>query len=215
METQSSNIKAVVFDLGKVLVDFDYSIAVRKIAGRAKMAAEGLANFMVHAPLLLKYESGMLTTSQFFEEVCSITGFCGDLDEFASLFGDIFTPIEPMIEVQQNLRRQGFATFIFSNTNELAIRHIRKTFPFFGGFDDLILSYEHGAMKPDSKLYEVLERRSGHQGDKILYLDDRLENIEAGKARGWRVILHETPEKSAAGLRQLGLLQNKHAGQKK
>ena len=215
METPKSNIEAVVFDLGKVLVDFDYSIAVRKIAARAKMAAESLANFMIHAPLLLKYESGMLTTSEFFDEVCSITGFCGDLDEFASLFGDIFTAIEPMIAIQQNLRRQGLATYIFSNTNELAIRHIRKTFPFFAGFDDLILSYEHRAMKPDPRLYEVLEQRSGRRGQKLLYLDDRLENVQAGEARGWRVILHETPEKSAAALRQLGLLQNEHAGQKK
>jgi 2-haloacid dehalogenase len=215
MQTPSPDIKAVVFDLGKVLVDFDYSIAVRKIAARAKMPVVSLAQFMIHAPLLLKYESGALTTSQFFDEVCSITGFCGDLEEFASLFGDIFTPIEPMIEIQQSLRAQGLPTFIFSNTNELAVRHIRKAFPFFSGFNDFILSYEHGAMKPEARFYEVLERRSGHRGPEILYLDDRPENVQAGAARGWRIILHESPEKSAAALRQFGLLKSEHAAQKK
>jgi len=212
MQIDPAHIEAVVFDLGKVLVDFDYSIAVRKIAARSKMTTESLGQFMIHAPLLLKYESGGLTTSQFFDEVRSITGFVGDLNEFATLFGDIFTPIEPMIEIQQTLRRKGLPTFIFSNTNELAIRHIRKAFPFFSGFNDFILSYEHGAMKPDPRFYEVLERRSGYRGQKILYLDDRLENVEAGEARGWRVILHESPEKSAATFRQLGLLKNEHAG---
>ena len=55
-------------------------------------------------------------------------------------------------------------TYIFSNTNHLAIENVRKLYPFFRDFDDYIFSYEHGAMKPDSKLYEVVEERSGCRG---------------------------------------------------
>src|SRR5437868_15214881 len=100
-----------------------------------------------------------------------------------------------MLEVHAQLRARGFPTFIFSNTNDLAITHIRKNFPFFANFDGYILSYEHGVMKPDARLYEVVERLSGGRGSEILYLDDRAENIEAGAARGWNVILQESPEK--------------------
>jgi HAD superfamily hydrolase (TIGR01509 family) len=110
-----------------------------------------------------------------------------------------------MIEMQARLKRSGVPTFIFSNTNDLAVEHIRRKYPFFGGFDGYILSYEHGVMKPSPKLYEVVERATGRSGGEIIYLDDRAENIEAGTARGWRGILHETPEKSREALRAAGM----------
>ena len=62
------------------------------------------------------------------------------------------------MELHVAVRRKQIPLYIFSNTNELAITHIRRQFPFFGEFDGYILSYEHGAMKPDAKLYEVVER---------------------------------------------------------
>ena len=199
-------VKAVVFDLGKVLVDFDYSIAGSKLAARARMPAAELGPFLVHVPLILRYETGLITSEEFYQEVRAASGFLGDLEEFASLFADIFTPIEPMIQLHSELSRQGFPTYIFSNTNELAIRFIRKNFPFFLNFDGYILSYEHRSMKPEDKLYEVVESQSGRRGAEILYIDDRPENIEAGTARGWQAILQESPIKTRAAIQQLGLL---------
>jgi HAD superfamily hydrolase (TIGR01509 family) len=201
-------IKTVVFDLGKVLVDFDYSIAGRKLASRASMAAAELGQFLVHVPLIIQYETGLITSEEFFQQVRRASGFQGDLEEFSSLFSDIFTPIEPMIQLHSELRGRGFPTYIFSNTNELAVRFIRRKFPFFNDFDGYVLSYEHGAMKPDSKLYEVVEAQSGVRGSQILYLDDRLENVEAGAARGWQVILQESPEKTRSALQKLQLLNH-------
>ncbi len=196
----------VVFDLGKVLVDFDYGIAARKIAARGAMPAAEVKNFIDHSPLLFRYETGRITKADFFRAVCAATGFRGDLEEFSRLFADIFTPIDPMVELHARLRRHEVPTFIFSNTNELAVAHIRAQFPFFSQFNDYILSYEHGAMKPHQKLYEVVERVTGCAGARILYLDDRWENAEAGLKRGWQVIHHATPEKSIAQIEGLRLL---------
>ena len=200
--------QVVVFDLGKVLLDFDYGIAARRIAARGKITAVEVKNFIDHSPLLFRYETGRLTKAQFFDEVRAATGFDGDMLEFSRFFADIFIAIEPMVALQASLRQRGVPIYIFSNTNELAIEHIRGRFPFFNGFDGYILSYEHGAMKPDARLYEVVERQSGRTGEKILYLDDRPENVAAGAARGWQVILQESPEKSRTALEGLGLLDN-------
>ncbi len=206
MPSLDNKIRAVVFDLGKVLVDFDYGIAINKIAGRGKLSAEELARLMMTAPLLLDYEGGKLSTEQFFAEVCRHTGYCGNLDEFAAHFGDIFSPIEPMIGLHKALVRRGLPTFIFSNTNDLAIRHIRKAFPFFSQFTGYIFSYEHGCMKPEAALYQVLEQQSGFRGQEILYLDDRPENVQAGLARGWQGLVHDNPEITIARVRDFGLL---------
>jgi HAD superfamily hydrolase (TIGR01509 family) len=113
-----------------------------------------------------------------------------------------------MVRLHSELRSQGFPTYIFSNTNELAIRYIRRNFPFFQNFDGYILSYEHQSMKPEAKLYEVVEAQSRTRGADILYLDDRPENIEAGAARGWQVILQESAEKTRAQVQALGLLNH-------
>ncbi len=198
--------QVVVFDLGKVLVDFDYGIVARKIAAQGTLDATGVQKFIDHSPLLFRYETGLMTKEQFYAEVCAATGFRGDMGEFAQVFGDIFEPITPMVEIHATLRKQGIPTYIFSNTNELAVGHIRRSYPFFSNFDGYILSYEHGAMKPQAKLYEVVERETGRKREEILYLDDRAENVAAGVTRGWRVILQETPAKTETALRAIGLL---------
>jgi FMN phosphatase YigB (HAD superfamily) len=196
----------VVFDLGKVLVDFDYSIAGRRLAAQSDMSAEEVWQYLNQTPLLHRYESGLMTRHEFFAEVRQTTGFRGDIEEFGSFFADIFSEIPPMIALHADLRRTGIPTYIFSNTNDLAIEHIRRAFPFFADFDGYILSYEVRAMKPSAKIYDELETLSGKRGAEIVYLDDRQENVEAGAARGWQVILQTDPAQSRAVVEKLGLL---------
>jgi len=190
----------VVFDLGKVLVDFDYSIAARKIAARSTMPLDRINSFIGDSDITVKYEAGLITRREFFEQARQAIGFHGTLEEFGGFFADIFTEIPPMIELHAALRRRGVPTFIFSNTNDLAIEHIRRNFPFFKHFDGYIFSCEIGAMKPHAKIYEALEKLAARRGADIVYLDDRPENVAGGAARGWRTILHETPEKSRAAV---------------
>jgi HAD superfamily hydrolase (TIGR01509 family) len=199
-------ISVLVFDLGKVLVDFDYSIAARRIAPLCKSPADPVKFFSQHAALLTSYELGQLTTAAFYNQVKAASGFSGTEAEFRTFFADIFTPIQPMIELQAELRKTRLPTYIFSNTNDLAVDHIRKRFPFFSDFDGYVLSYEHGAMKPSAKLYQIVERASGRRGGEILYIDDRPENVEAGVARGWHGILHESASTTREALQKLGLL---------
>jgi FMN phosphatase YigB (HAD superfamily) len=190
----------VVFDLGKVLVDFDYSIAAKKVAARCAKHIEDLHDVLGGSSILVQLESGLITRAQFFSEIQKLTGFGGSPDEFLGYFADIFFPMPPMIELHAELRKKKIPTYIFSNTNDIAIEHIRRRFPFFGHFDGYILSYEVGSMKPNAKIYEALEATSGRRGTDIFYIDDRLENVEAGAARGWQMVLHETPEKTRAAL---------------
>src|ERR1022692_4502729 len=129
-----------IFDLGKVLVDFDYTIAARKIAARSSKAPKDLQAFLGSSPLLVEYESGRLTRETFYHAIRNAIGFRGDLAEFGGFFADIFTEIQPMTALHAELRRRGFKTFIFSNTNDLATEHIRRNFPFFEDFDGYILS---------------------------------------------------------------------------
>ena len=195
-----------IFDLGKVLVDFDYSIAARKLAARSAKAPEDLHAFLGSSPLLVDYESGRLTRATFYEAIRDAIGFRDDLTEFGSYFADIFSEMPGTIALHAELRQRGFKTYIFSNTNDLAIEHVQRNFPFFKNFDGYIYSYEVGAMKPDAPIYEAMEKMCGRRGADLIYIDDREENIAAGAALGWRAILHESPDKTRRALTEMRVL---------
>ena len=198
--------KAVVFDIGHVLLDFDYRIAIGRLAEHCALNTEQLRHLLDQSPLLHRYECGHLSDQQFFAEFQAAAAFQGDLAAFAALFGDIFRPIEPMVLLHAELRARGVPTFIFSNTNHLQFGHIRRHFPFFDQFNGYVLSFEHRAMKPDARLYAVVERTTGCAGSELFYLDDRPENVEAARARGWQALLHVTPGASRRAVEATGLL---------
>jgi FMN phosphatase YigB (HAD superfamily) len=196
----------IIFDLGKVLVDFDYTIAAQKIAARSAKAPADLRAFLGSSPSLIQYECGRLTRAQFFEAVRAAIGFQGGLAEFGGYFADIFTAMPGTIALHAELRRRGLLTYIFSNTNDLAIEHVRRNFPFFKNFDGYIFSYEVGGLKPEPEIYAAMEALAGRRGADLIYIDDRPENIATGAARGWQAILHESPEKTRQALVACGVI---------
>lgn len=183
--------KAVVFDLGKVLLDFDYRIVTRKLRQYCAIPEEQLLGQINQSPLLLQYEAGLCGTEHFFEEVKRHSKFCGTLEDFRPLFADIFTPIPEMVQLHRRVNEAGFPTYLFSNTNEIAMTHIRQQYPFVNRFTGEVLSYQHGAVKPQPQIYEAVEQLTAAHGFEVLYIDDRPENIAEGLRRGWQAIQHE------------------------
>lgn len=198
--------QAVVFDIGKVLLDFDFSRSARNLAPLCAAPEQEVFVTLNQSPLLHRYETGLLTTDGFFAEFTKATGYRGTRAQFEVLFADIFTTIDPMIDLQRTLRRRGIPTYIFSNTNALAIGFIRRHYPFFKNFNAYVLSYEEGAMKPKGAIYDAVERATGLRGASLLYLDDREENVAAGAERGWQIIHHLDPEPTLAAVKRSGVI---------
>lgn len=200
--------EAVVFDLGKVLLDFDYAITAGHLAEMCDVSAGELQEVIDQSHLLLDYEAGKLTTEEFYQSVCEQTGYRGAYEKFREAFADIFSEIPAMVELHRRLRSDGVPCFIFSNTNEVAIHHIKRNFPFFKDFDGYVYSYVEQAMKPATPIYEAVERETGRSGRALLYIDDRAENVEGGRSRGWQTIHHVSPEQTIAAVGESGLLRN-------
>jgi len=185
-------VKAVVFDLGKVLVDFDYGIAAQKLADQSTATAAEIRWLIDQSPLLLRYESAAISTEEFYGEVRGRIGFRGTFADFAAAFADIFTEIPGMTRLAAEVRARGLPTFVLSNTNEIAITHVRRSFPFFAHFTGYVFSFEHGVLKPEPGIYEVTEKQARCGGAEILFLDDKQENVTAGARLGWRTIHHSS-----------------------
>ncbi len=196
-------IKVAAFDIGRVLLDFDYGIFVRRMAPRTRMDVPQLDTFLNQSPLLAQYESGQLTSSEFFAIVRQETGFDGTEAEFAAYFEDIFTPIDPIIDLHAQLVASGLPTYTLSNTNEMAVRHISRAYDFWPRFTGHILSHEARALKPHPEIYETFEQTTDCTGPEILYLDDLPENIATAQSRGWHAIHHQSPETTFAAVSEL------------
>lgn len=197
--------KAVVFDIGNVLLDFDYGRTARAIEKSCQLSAAELHKHLAASPLFDAFESGHISGSQFFEEFKNISCYNGPMDEFAERFGDIFTEVPEMIAFNESLRARGIPTYILSNTNEFSIRWIRKRYPFFANFTGYIFSHEHRCMKPGAHIYEVVEEISGFRGPALFYMDDREENVSAAVARDWQAAHHTTVARTLEIARNLGL----------
>jgi glucose-1-phosphatase len=211
--TRDPQPKAVLFDLGKVLIDFDWSIGARRIAALCKYHAPELLERMIRSPLMPRYERGQINSREFFQEARRAIEYRGTFEDFAAAFAEIFSEIPEMTALHARVRAAGFRTWIFSNTNDLAVGYIRRTFPFFSNFDGYFLSYELGKMKPEAGIYEEAERATGCRGPEIFYIDDFAENVAGGAARGWQAVLHATPAETIAKAEQvLQLAHHRRAG---
>lgn len=195
--------KAVLFDLGKVLVDFDWFIAARRIAAEARVTPEALVEFIKTSDAMARLEKGQMTNEQFFGEVRSVIGYQAAMQDFQQAFSDIFNEIPEMVLLHARIRAAGIPTWIFSNTNDWAVTHIRDRFPFFANFDGYFLSYQLGVMKPHAGIYEAAEHTTGCRGGEILYIDDIAENAAAGAARGWQAIQHVSPDHTVSQAEQI------------
>jgi FMN phosphatase YigB (HAD superfamily) len=198
--------KRVLFDLGKVLVDFDWLIAGRRMAEQARATPDEIVRFITTSDAMVDFEKGLIAGDGFFQAARQALGYRGSADEFRLAFSDIFSEIEDMVRLQARVREAGFPTWIMSNTNDWAVAHIRERFGFFSSFDGYFLSYQLGALKPQPAIYEAAEKTTGCRGAEILYIDDIAENTSAAAARGWQVIHHLAPGETIAGVeRILGL----------
>jgi FMN phosphatase YigB (HAD superfamily) len=201
--------KAVVFDLGNVLLDFDYLHTVQKIRNHCTLlenkSDRELLQLIGGSELFQKFEHGLVNPDEFFAGVVNQTGYVGTLDEFGECFGDIFTEAPQMVAWNEELRAKKIPRYILSNTNDLSIRFIKKRFPFFNQFDGYILSYEHRVMKPQTRIYELVEDIAGLRGKDLFYVDDRDENIHAAAARGWQAVHHVNPAQTIEVARGVGL----------
>lgn len=209
-------IKFLYFDLGMVILDFSHERMCVQMAEAAQTTTDVVRSFVLGDPeslaALIRYETGHISTDQFFDEFCRITKTSPDRDRLAEAARDIFRPIEPMQTLIQNLAAAGNRMAILSNTNPVQWEHIsdgRYPVVAFGkpscAFEFAILSYEVGVMKPEPGIYEAAIDQAGVAPQEIFFTDDRLENIEGAKALGIDAVQFVGAEQLAIELKSRGV----------
>jgi len=179
-------ITAILFDFGQVIASFDLERMVRNLADASASAPATIRGHMMAVrDLALRYESGLLSTDAFFEQVLTRTGMRLDRDGFRKAYCDIFTPIPETHDIIRMLKPR-YRLALVSNTSEWHFEYGIRTVDVFPLFDTVTLSYEVGAMKPDPAVYHDALRKLGLPPAACVYIDDIQINVDAAERLGMR-----------------------------
>ena len=186
-------ISAVCFDLGKVLLHFDWQIMINRIAEKSSLAPEKIAQMLKEDPQTVTYEIGAISSVKFFSHLKKRLHYKGTAKELRACFSEIFTPLPEHIALAAQLAPH-YPLAIISNTNEAHIVHAEATYSFFTLFHARIYSHEVHLMKPRREIYQAaLTALGGIDPLEALFIDDLEANILGASKLGWQTI-HLRPD---------------------
>lgn len=199
------SIKAVVFDLGNVLINFDWSIAEKNLDRIKNNLGEKSRNYFKHHPeLIISLEKGELSDTEFLDkckEELEVT--CAN-EYLAKIFSDIFTPNQELIDILPQLK-QKVDLYLLSNTNSIHRDYGWGDYKFLSYFKRLFLSYEIGHVKPEKEIFQFVERELDLNKNEFIYIDDIIECVSLAENIGWNVIHFRNNKMLFADLSSYGI----------
>ncbi|MDD5108396.1 MAG: HAD family phosphatase [Candidatus Omnitrophica bacterium] len=184
----AGQIKVVLFDLGRVLVDFDHKRAAERISFFCTKSPQEIYNLFFESEATIAFEAGKISPENFYLRVKEMLDLKLSYESFIPIWNDIFylSPKNRSIFKLVNSLRARYKTALLSNINALHYEYVKKNFPVFGVFDEIFLSFELGLIKPDKEIYNSVVRKLKVNPQEIFYTDDRADLVESAKALGLR-----------------------------
>jgi putative hydrolase of the HAD superfamily len=177
-------IEAILFDLGKVIVDFNFETSVQALHSCCSISRDRFEQVLWDEAWIRRYEMGEISTGDFHAYLCESASLTMPLADFESAWSSAFLP-DPLVsyELLSTLKRN-YPLILVSNINEAHFEFIQSKYSALDYFDQLVLSYEVGSLKPDHKIFEHAIDIAGRPAEALFFTDDREENILAARKLG-------------------------------
>lgn len=199
-------IKTILFDLGNVIIPFDFKLAYARLQPLCNYPATEIPARMRRTDLVRRFESGQIGAEQFVKEFSAVLDLSITYHEFCDLWTSIFLP-EPLI--RESLLAglaERHRLMILSNTNPIHFEMIQANYPLMRHFHHSVLSYEVGAMKPSAEIFEHAVAEAGCAAQECFFTDDLAANVEAARAFGMDAVQFQSAAQLDAELAARGLL---------
>ncbi len=204
-------IEAVIFDIGNVLTGWQPEVFYDRVIGQERRRA-------LFGEVDLHHMNDLIDQGAMFRE--TIYGWAELYPEWRpeirmwyDRWIELASPrIEGSIALLRALRAKGVPVFALTNFGQHSYAEAVPKMDFLREFDREYVSGRMGVIKPDPRIYEMVEADCGIAPDRLIFADDRSENIAAAAVRGWKVH-HFTGWQGWAGrLVEEGLLTKEEAG---
>jgi putative hydrolase of the HAD superfamily len=181
-------IEALIFDIGNVLVPFDWQIFHGQLqAGCPHSKVNSEKEFR---ELMVRLEIGEMSGESFARTAVRLIGFQGDEQQFVTIWNGIFTSNPPMERTVLGLKDQ-FPLFLLSNTSDLHLEYLKLNFEVLQHFVDGVYSFRARCAKPGRKIYETAIRQFGLKPENTAYIDDLPANVRSASELGFKAILYD------------------------
>ena len=185
-------IKTVIFDLGKVLIPFDFSRGYRAMETFCDYPAAEIPRRIAATDLVHRFETGLVESRDFVEQLSRLLDLRITYEQFCEIWSSIFLP---EILVPESLLAgiaERYRLLVLSNTNALHFDMVRRNYPMLRHFDDLVLSYEVKAMKPSPPIYREAIARAQCRPEECFYTDDIAAYVEGARREGIDAVQFES-----------------------
>ena len=184
-----------LFDIGRVLLDFDFESSISRLFPAGIPDAAARMNLMLERKD--EFEAGKIEEEPFIEWALETLGCDVTPDEFRHAWQQIFTPNEPMWHRVRQLVSDGHRLILFSNINAIHWPWITINFPEFALFHGAVLSFKAGHIKPQPEIYQHAIDHHDLVPSETLYIDDLPQNIATGRALGFRTWQYDLKDHAA------------------
>ena len=197
----------LLFDLGRVVLDIDFSKVVACWAGHARCAPADLAGrFSWRDDFYQRHEKGEISDGEFFAALRAMLGVDLSDAQFLEGWNKIFAGEMPGIAALLARAAQRLPLYAFSNTNNAHVAHFSTEYAdVLGHFREIFLSSAIGLRKPDAAAYDHVVKEIGVPADRIVFFDDLAENIAGARDRGLSAVHVTSPDDVAKALAALGI----------
>lgn len=201
--SMGQNMQLLVFDLGHVLIDFEWMSVCYAFSERCNLPNHEILRVFSEVGSL-GYERGKISTAQFIAELNQKLSCSLDVEEFRLLWNTSFRENKTMVRLLEGLSKN-YELCILSNTNECHYEFIQDKFDVERHFKDVVLSYRVGHNKPSQEIYQAVVDKFSLSASECLFVDDLEENIEAARRFGMNAVLFSSAEKLSDDLTAYGV----------
>jgi FMN phosphatase YigB (HAD superfamily) len=204
--TNESEMRAIIFDIGRVIVALDPRRAIDAIGAGSTLAPDKLWATVQDDPLWMGWQEGRVTPHEWYENLIARFHTPISFDEFRDAWNSVLVPklILPEHLFKQLSRKCRLV--LLSNTDPIHVACMESTFPFMRYFPKRIYSCDVGASKPGPKIFRAAIRAAGVPANQILFVDDIRENVLAARRIGLKALQFRSRRRLEAYLRQRRLL---------
>ncbi|WP_108792087.1 HAD-IA family hydrolase [Erythrobacter sp. Alg231-14] len=198
--------KAVVFDVGRVLFEWQLRALFEKII-KDEAELDWFLSNVVTEEWHFQHDRGVTLgemlparIAQFPDQALRLAAYAARFNETAAL------PVNGVHDIVYRLKDSGVALYCLTNFGDELFEQFRREHAIFDVFEDIVVSGAEKVAKPDARIYEIVEARSGRSGDALFFTDDNPDNIAAAKARGWDAHLFADAAALTSQLKGAGFL---------
>jgi len=201
----TAKYRAIIFDIGRVLIRVDISRAMDGLAAGLSLTPQEVWSAIQNDPRWLDWQEGRISPRDWHLHLTKRLGASLSFDQFSEVWNRALDPHPIHSEsFLENLSRN-YRLALLSNTDPIHMSHEEVRFPFFRFFPIRIYSYRVGASKPDPVIYRQALQACKVRAEEAVYVDDVAAYAEAARRLGMAGIVFQSPEQLQSDLRSLGI----------